>query len=451
MKKRCIFTVILAACTLLLVTGCGKKEEEPAVEEAPAAPPAPIQNVTPADYVLTNAYIYTENDMLEIAEAIAVRDGKYVYVGEDDSKELHSLIGFDTEVYDMKGKVITPSFFSTIYEMNSWEEGTELSEEEAGQIIYGLNSYGVTGMTDAIIEDEAQIQMISKMDAEGMLGMYYSGAVKLESFEELENAIAKVRSYQGFYGTTHVKVNAISMIYDGTSEEGTSALLGGTAEDPEYHGERIMKLDKVKEVLKRCDEEKIDLYAYVNGDFSFRLFCNAVEEVQKEFERNLYCKVVLSHCELVDPEDAERPAELGITVSVPLLECDKKESPQAREYLGEERYNARFEYTAIAESSASLLCEGTIRPGEEFTVLNPYQGISNAMEQIQIEKLLNAYTIAAAKQLGVDAITGSIEVGKNADFNLYKKDFFNHTAEEMAKTVPMATVFEGRILYGSVE
>jgi predicted amidohydrolase YtcJ len=69
-----------------------------------------------ADLLLTNAEVHTlvgpdgrtDGDADEVHEAVAVRDGRIVRVGDD--YELRFLAGVDTEVIDLGGRVVLPGF-----------------------------------------------------------------------------------------------------------------------------------------------------------------------------------------------------------------------------------------------------------------------------------------------------------------------------------------------------
>eukprot|EP00487_Bulimina_marginata_P006681 TRINITY_DN2650_c0_g1_i2.p1 TRINITY_DN2650_c0_g1~~TRINITY_DN2650_c0_g1_i2.p1 ORF type:complete len:147 (+),score=32.27 TRINITY_DN2650_c0_g1_i2:110-550(+) len=63
-----------------------------------------------ADYVFTNAKVYTVNDSSPWAEAVAVKDNKIVFVGT--TEEAKSFVDQNTNSYDLNGKMITPGFFS---------------------------------------------------------------------------------------------------------------------------------------------------------------------------------------------------------------------------------------------------------------------------------------------------------------------------------------------------
>ena len=70
------------------------------------AAPLVAQAAAPADYVLTNAKIYTEDAAHSTAGALAVRDGKIVYVG--DAAGAKALVGPKTQVEDGGGRLVLP-------------------------------------------------------------------------------------------------------------------------------------------------------------------------------------------------------------------------------------------------------------------------------------------------------------------------------------------------------
>lgn len=64
-----------------------------------------------ADLVLFNANIYTVEEKQAWAQAVAVRDGKIVYVGDDAG--VKQWLGTDTTQQDMKGKLLLPGFIDS--------------------------------------------------------------------------------------------------------------------------------------------------------------------------------------------------------------------------------------------------------------------------------------------------------------------------------------------------
>jgi predicted amidohydrolase YtcJ len=68
--------------------------------------PAFADDSAPADLVISNARIYTADATQPMAQALAVRAGRLVYVGDD--KGVRSLIGKDTHVERLNGQLLLP-------------------------------------------------------------------------------------------------------------------------------------------------------------------------------------------------------------------------------------------------------------------------------------------------------------------------------------------------------
>ncbi len=83
----------ISACLVAAaLTGCGSK-----VDEAAAA-----------DLALTGGKIYTVDGARSWAEAVAIKDGRIVFVGTNEGAKAH--IGKATNVVDLKGRMVVPGF-----------------------------------------------------------------------------------------------------------------------------------------------------------------------------------------------------------------------------------------------------------------------------------------------------------------------------------------------------
>lgn len=86
---------------LLFIVGCSQEAQQPAgLQEK--LPPAE----EPATLLLTNAYVYTVDDSLSVAQAVAIRGNEIVHVGS--SAEANRFIGNNTNVYDLDGRMLMP-------------------------------------------------------------------------------------------------------------------------------------------------------------------------------------------------------------------------------------------------------------------------------------------------------------------------------------------------------
>ena len=64
-------------------------------------------------------------------------------------------------------------------------------------------------------------------------------------------------------------------------------------------------------------------------------------------------------------------------------------------------------------------------------------------ERMSIEEMILGYTINGAKQLGIEATKGSIEVGKDADFLIFDKDLLTAEKEGFSYNFPEEVYFSG--------
>lgn len=83
---------VAALAAAMVLAGCSAKKEA-------------------ADLVLTNGNIQTQDEALPQAQAIAVKDGKIVFVGS--SREAKDFIGSQTQVTDLAGKSLLPSIIDS--------------------------------------------------------------------------------------------------------------------------------------------------------------------------------------------------------------------------------------------------------------------------------------------------------------------------------------------------
>jgi len=86
-----------------------------------------------ADLVFTNAKIYTVDDANPWAEAVAVRDGDIVYVG--DAAGVEAYIDDETAVHDVAGQLVLPGFIdSHVHPITGGAYATALSLDTFGTV-----------------------------------------------------------------------------------------------------------------------------------------------------------------------------------------------------------------------------------------------------------------------------------------------------------------------------
>ena len=116
---------------------------------------APAASAQHADLVARNGKLWTVDDDNPMAEALAVLDGRFIYVGADAGVEQH--IGPETEVIDLGGAFVTPGFYDN-----------HVHFESTGQLLYGLNLLDVS-------DAAGFIERIRAVDARYAPGTWITG------------------------------------------------------------------------------------------------------------------------------------------------------------------------------------------------------------------------------------------------------------------------------------
>lgn len=108
-----------------------------------------------ADLVAKNGKLWTVDDNNPRAEALAVLNGRFIYVGSDAGVEHH--IGPKTEVVDLGGAFVTPGFYDN-----------HVHFESTGQLLYGLNLLDVS-------DESGFVERIRAVDARYAAGTWITG------------------------------------------------------------------------------------------------------------------------------------------------------------------------------------------------------------------------------------------------------------------------------------
>jgi predicted amidohydrolase YtcJ len=94
-----------------------------------------IHAANEADLVIKNAQIFTASQNIRDAEAVAVKDGRFLAVGTND--EIHRYIGPNSTIIDVSGKSILPGFIDSHIHISS---GTAY--------VQGLDLFGISKKSD---------------------------------------------------------------------------------------------------------------------------------------------------------------------------------------------------------------------------------------------------------------------------------------------------------------
>ena len=188
-----------------------------------------------------------------------------------------------------------------------------------------------------------------------------------------------------------------------------------------------------------------------SGDGAVRESLNAIEHARQQNSNRNY---TLTHVEMVDAKDISRFKPLGVTADFQVGSeyIAHHDHAWAEPFLGEKRVCSLMQISRILASGANV----SLSSDWNVHDINPLVGVANSLIMghsglPDIEAAINAYTINAAISLGLDDITGSIEVGKSADFVVLEKDITQLAPKEIANTDILMTILQGEVVFDADE
>ena len=367
-------------------------------------------------------------------------------------------------------------FIDKMYNKIGWTPPDGLTSERLGRVFRFMTEHGVTSLFEAQVSSERALASIVELEKRGELNMYYEGSVRFRSMDDLPGAIAQLKAYQTKYGTAHINLNTLKLFLDGTNESGNSAVLTPMCDHAGEAdlGEIAMDAAQLADCLELSNSESVDVHIHLVGDRAFRVACDAVEQVQARLASTGHewrIQVTLAHCELVDPADMPRPADLGIFINWTTHWSGGYFGEGSRKHLGADRWNRMYRFNEIAQGGALVTFSSDVVTSYELHRADPLLGMQIAHTRVDPEYPLNpesyprsarpeesaqlsrdlllaGYTINAARQLRLHDKVGSLEPGKVANLSVLSDDPFEVPSDQLGAVQIRAVLFEGNVVHG---
>ena len=224
----------------------------------------------------------------------------------------------------------------------------------------------------------------------------------------------------------------------------------------------------------------INIHSHAIGDRAVRVALDTFEAARAASPTSV-AKFSIAHAQIIHPDDISRIADLDVAIAFtyswiePSTEYQMYVTPFIEPTFSEDDlydprgYVYKNTYPAASVLAAGgILVAGSDAPVEERDprpMLNIEKAVSrqneatgrilNANERVSVRDTLDAYTIKGAQMLGQADITGSLEVGKKADFVILSQDLVALEAQgntdKISDTKILSTWFDGREIYSIAE
>ena len=351
-----------------------------------------------------------------------------------------------------------------------------------------MRQQGITSFFDALSGPE-NAKAFTTLEQSGELTARALLAIKLDpaaAAADPDKTIAEAKSLASLYDQGEAKVTPgvnmrhVKLFMDGiiNAPADTGAMLtpylhnAGTEKAPKWtpgknRGELYFPPQVLDPLLLKAVQAGFDPHLHATGDRAVRDSLDAIEYVRKQLPGNAF-RPTITHAESVDPADYGRFKALDVTANMSFQWAQQAPSTVdgTSDHLGVERF-ARMEPSGSIARAGGRVAYGSdwpVDPLDEFLALkigvtrsgdpqNPhsygpdYAGRLNAEPALSRADVLRTITLNAAEQLKLDAVVGSLEVGKFADLIVLDKNFMQVPEDALGRNKVLLTMVGGKVVW----
>lgn len=353
-----------------------------------------------------------------------------------------------TPVWDLKPQWTVPQYRAAVAEA-----------------ISQANHYGLTGVNEARAESPV-LEAYRQLDQAGQLTTHLVANHQTpREYRDYPLDVEAIVAARDGYRSAHLHTDFVKIFLDGVPTASRSALMVHDYLTDEQHPQPTKGMLMVDPQVLAADLIELDkrgftVKIHTAGDGSVRVALDALQAVRTA-NGNSGLRHELAHAGFIDPQDLPRFSQLGVTADLsPYIWYP---SPIIDSIVGAvgERGLDYFPVRDLLDSGANVLM-GSDWPSAALN-LSPWHGIealvtrrnpfTNSEETlwpeqaITLVEALHIATLGGARAMRLADRTGSIELGKSADFIVLEHNLFEVPVNSISDTQVEQTWFEGRNVY----
>jgi len=262
------------------------------------------------------------------------------------------------------------------------------------------------------------------------------------------------------WGDDTLHVGSAKVFSDGALGTRTAAVIAPYVDEPENCGILIMDGEALFELGCRVAENGFSLAAHAIGDRANHEMLDGFARLRAfERERGMpHRRHRIEHVQLIQPEDAERLAGLGVTASMQPIHAPS-DMHMVDRYWGDRAAQA-YPWRTLLTSGARLAF-GSDAPVEDP---NPFLGLHAAVtrqqvdgspgidgwhgeQRLTLQEAVEGFTLGPAYAAGVEDRLGQLTIGYIADLIVLDEDPFLCDPADLHLMRPVATMTGGEWIW----
>ncbi|MDO4940198.1 MAG: UDP-N-acetylmuramyl-tripeptide synthetase [Erysipelotrichaceae bacterium] len=225
--------------------------------------------------------------------------------------------------------------------------------------------------------------------------------------------------------------------------------------------------DNLMKSMEDIQEAGFNIHIHAMGDYAVKYSIDCLINAKKHDKTN-NLRNIIAHCTFVKPEDKKRMGENGIIASIQPKWSFENNSNSTDVVLqvGERRHAHVYPNQSLMDNNV-ICAYGSDYPVDLPNALNDIQMAMTRKttrhcnfyeinkdfetdikeECVTLKEAIKAHTINVAYQFHREDLTGSLELGKSADFVVLDKDIEKTPVDNIIDLQIVETVFKGKTTY----
>lgn len=264
----------------------------------------------------------------------------------------------------------------------------------------------------------------------------------------------KVR--QQFIDVPNLTLPGIKVFADGVAEmPAQSAAMLEPYRNSGQRGELLLDPAHFGELVSAADARGWLVHVHAIGDRAVRVALDGIEQARRARHSGIAHSI--THLQMVSPKEYARFRQLDVIASMQLYwaSADEANLDLVKPYVSAMAFMHTFPAHSLLNNGA------TIAGASDWPISTPepwkaiYQaitrkgpkGVLNPGEAIDLQTMLQAYTLNAARAMRLERQVGSLEVGKQADMIVLDRDVLSLAPQVLRDTQVLQTWFAGKRIY----